>query len=1148
MIDQIVSYFTSVFTKFASDLYIGNLSKTLKLLVECYVRALEGGNVQTKLGAIEFLSKIVPSLHSSRSSSHSPHSAMDIPFLRLFSDIFLFIDAIDESNDFQVSDEMQTKIYKSICNFLKVVEKSHILDDACNKVTRSKVCGICIDYYSTKAKSRPERQMNGRIFQIVVKLIVNFAANNSALLTRIVDLLEDLLKNQVVLKFDENSDNFRPYLESLTLLLSLFHNGSEKISLMTIFEEKDFTTIFQSKGDSPSIPAKRQKTGSHDENSTGKINAKSFIETCNSNNKLIGLIVKILTSKIDHPHHAFVVAGVLFSEISFSLSDDKVELVPFYSHLSKHVLALLMSLTNYQSSMMNTEATFYFAGFFRHSMALTWPDRFFDSNQMIIASGIISLPWLQIHSSSGFADLRLPPSLSRTLLQSSSKFQYELFQLISIEVLALLPKEVCPQWRCSVFKSFLLEKSTKKELIVNTLNYFSVLLHILGPSSNSMVYEALHEMVKKTNEDVEVLQSLSANLGNLACVISRKSTLVRSHGSVDISCECQLIGDKAQLRLEEEKKSASSRAVDSAMFIPLTAKLSQVENTQVKINFAKSVKQLFSHLSFTHDNSIVLFEQYCLKLLGDDNSTVRLNFASSLLSIEDVSEKLREVVVSYVEQLEEKAFSSVQTLSNLRAISNMIMNSKDNVFSSLLAFMVKRSLAKLSENTVANRFSGACAEMFLSDAILHRNSERPFMTFVECSSELSELLSTCLLAITANGQKAANGDRSRARRRGIVGCHHLLDSLCRMFKFCDRDRCLSIILPTVLPRLVISGSCEMQLKLSTLELVTDMMSTTPKHLIIDNVISIWSYVLCHASTTEAIENANSVVKEVTKQNLDDLVARDSQKACFFLASKLGSNAKQAIKALRFLAEHDQQGGQKIGESQFVEFLSQRLLGILLFLDTQFNSQWVSQNDKLNQVVSLVQLLQIMGANNVNTVCVKLLATLRIILKLKTRKILESALKAWALFVKFLEPDNLTQLLPQILVSLLPLAKMFPGYVDGIFENVFSPHRLTTIVQKCIDDISFIVVDCPELVRHLKTVPKFEEIKRSPKAFVAACSRGCANESSEVRLMALNRLKTYLTGNQSSLVASISSNQLEYEWGPAISQLLRCCHDADINVR
>jgi hypothetical protein len=92
-------------------------------------------------------------------------------------------------------------------------------------------------------------------------------------------------------------------------------------------------------------------------------------------------------------------------------------------------------------------------------------------------------------------------------------------------MLCALPKNLTPQWRIQIITKCVRDESDE-ELRIFALKYLPLLIHFLGVSSNSLVFQLIHPAMNE-EKSLNVLKSYADLLNMICCLISRKTIIIR---------------------------------------------------------------------------------------------------------------------------------------------------------------------------------------------------------------------------------------------------------------------------------------------------------------------------------------------------------------------------------------------------------------------------------------------------------------------------------------------------------------------------------------------------------------------------------------------------------------------------------------------
>ena len=129
----------------------------------------------------------------------------------------------------------------------------------------------------------------------------------------------------------------------------------------------------------------------------------------------------------------------------------------------------------------------------------------------------------------------------------------------------------------------------------------------------------------------------------------------------------------------------------------------------------------------------------------------------------------------------------------------------------------------------------------------------------------------------------------------------------------------------------------------------------------------------------------------------------------------------------------------------------RLLGVLAFFN--FVLMYGDNDEKQLALQSLISLMQLMGPAHVTVVRLKIMAILRLGMKIEGSKMAELCCLGWNCFVRNVDLKTLGPLLGQILVTLFPFLDKFGDKVAAIFKFLI-------IENKYASFLSFVIIIIP----------------------------------------------------------------------------------------
>ena len=146
--------------------------------------------------------------------------------------------------------------------------------------------------------------------------------------------------------------------------------------------------------------------------------------------------------------------------------------------------------------------------------------------QTIVA--YLSLPWLSQETNPYDLDLfkdKIFKQISLSLIQNTDRNILNSIKKKVIQLICLIPKSVCDQWRVQLLTKCIRQESDE-EIRICALQYLPYLFYFLGVSANSLVFQLVQPAISQENS-LNVLKQYATLLGNICCLISRKCVVLR---------------------------------------------------------------------------------------------------------------------------------------------------------------------------------------------------------------------------------------------------------------------------------------------------------------------------------------------------------------------------------------------------------------------------------------------------------------------------------------------------------------------------------------------------------------------------------------------------------------------------------------------
>ncbi|CAH1797711.1 unnamed protein product [Owenia fusiformis] len=680
---------------------------------------------------------------------------------------------------------------------------------------------------------------------------------------------------------------------------------------------------------------------------------------------------------------------------------------------------------------------------------------------------------------------------------------------------------------------------TRANVRMAGIKAFPLILHLLGPNANHLVYDLLHNLM--TDKSPVVLSALATIAGPLACVVSRKAVLQRPLSCKDgkIYCNISLICLCCEENSDGSNVSsprARPKLVDPAMFLPFLQLLTATRD--IKLGLTQSLSKMFGHIEVRSNNqATVNMLNSCLNLIEDPDYQTRVEFSK---------------VVQFLlgDSSSESASETDQLIVTKLA---GIMQSHDHVHPHLLETVI------LTLGQLGRVAEGKLQLVVLISLLKSMISTQPFIAAV-AHEQLRDL---------ANHKHVTLQDLFKRHRKSI--CQFIVDSVydsepssgsgkeplgilhevAILFNYDDVKTFLQSTEIYMLPPLVSKATAKAS---ALIKLIASQLDKTKRQCLTRNTAYIFSYLLCFCQGRPGqYDKALHFLRQETGLELGSLLRLDMQNVENELLLHLSDNYTQMFKGLSMVASYDEleyKGPKDIKtKDQMAAFLQPRLLGFLAYFDSKFLNKTIPWEEKLMALESLISLMKMMGAHYITPVRVKLMATLKIVLRFKEKAFPSVCCRAWECFVKSLDMASLGPMLSQIIVILLPLFNQLPNQVAEIFRFLIVKNRVQ--LEPHFHELYF-MPESRELADINEVLAKFtagHSKRASLQIQISHLLNGVSHESLDVRLRALKKLRQLLHTHQVELHYMVMGKETS---DPVISQLVSAllsgCRESDPTAR
>uniref|UniRef100_A0A0X3Q239 Serine/threonine-protein kinase ATR n=1 Tax=Schistocephalus solidus TaxID=70667 RepID=A0A0X3Q239_SCHSO len=144
-------------------------------------------------------------------------------------------------------------------------------------------------------------------------------------------------------------------------------------------------------------------------------------------------------------------------------------------------------------------------------------------------------------------------------------------------------------------------------------------------------------------------------------------------------------------------------------------------------------------------------------------------------------------------------------------------------------------------------------------------------------------------------------------------------------------------------------------------------------------------------------------------------------------------------ALRAAEGHAEAAVSDVTTMGLTHFLGQHLCGILAFFDCRLLDDESPLEERKRALLSLAIFMDLVGTQPVSRMRAKFIATLKLCLRYKFVEP-NVVVQLWTMFLKMLEPESLSELLPDVGANLVSLYNIAPDRVSEAFANIFVQRR------------------------------------------------------------------------------------------------------------
>uniref|UniRef100_A0AAY5ESI2 Serine/threonine-protein kinase ATR n=1 Tax=Electrophorus electricus TaxID=8005 RepID=A0AAY5ESI2_ELEEL len=719
-------------------------------------------------------------------------------------------------------------------------------------------------------------------------------------------------------------------------------------------------------------------------------------------------------------------------------------------------------------------------------------------------------------------------------------------------LLALLPGEVCVDWRATVYRWALQDNSETER--AGAVRGFPILLHQLGVKSYGLIIEDLMYVNRLQDGSTRVKVEMASITGPLVCCLAKSSRLQLPE---ETSPADMFLSSRICVSATLSERPAPIRASVLTPFLQLLKSTEDCKHNFLcffVLAFIVNIRQICKHIDLAcSDPDTKSLLSALVNLIEDPQQDVRLVFSQNiknLLESWNGDGFLKELLVSRLKE----AYTNAKTTRNNELKNTLILTTGEigrAAEGNLVSFALLRLLhCLLSRSTQVSVVAYTEIQALATSRGLKLQSffnqyRNPVCQFLVESLHARHV--TALRSTPDQSSEALLEEAAHQREMAL----DILSHVAHVFDFPDLNRFLNRTLQVLLPYLAAKASPTASALIRT---IAKQLNVNRREILISNFKYIFSHLVC-SCTKEELERAFHYLKNETEIELGSLLRQDFQGLHNELLLRLGEHYQQVFNGLAILAsfasnDDPYQGPREITTPEHMAYyLQPKLLGILAFFNMQLLSSSAGEKDRKKMALnSLVALMKMMGSKHISSVRVKMMTTLRTGLRYK-EDFPELCCQTWDCFVRCLDSSYLGPLLSHVIVALLPLISIQPKETAAIMHYLIVENRKE--VEDFLHEIYFLP-DHPELKDVNKVLQDYRKQTSKSTDLQTALQlsmRAIQHENVDVRIHALTSLKEMMYKNQGALLKRVlDSETVEPVISQLVTALLRGCQDVNPEAR
>eukprot|EP00794_Sanderia_malayensis_P008013 gene8012-8872_t len=705
---------------------------------------------------------------------------------------------------------------------------------------------------------------------------------------------------------------------------------------------------------------------------------------------------------------------------------------------------------------------------------------------------------------------------------------------MAIRMLLQLPNDEHELWKIQIFRIAL--TNTNKDIQLMAIQYLPMFLSKIGVPGHCLVDEEVAHLLR-LNSPV-ILQLLASTCGVMACSLSGQCQVEIHNNKNDFVMEsnsslnkfttngCSLICEHCDGGKQE------ARMVNVRIFKAFFQLLKPDSSKKVKLSFIRNLRRLMNHIANEKEPVSItspLWSAY-LELMTDRDLIIRLNFSNVI----DAFVKRKDLI--HIQQLlvnrVKEYFLTASNHEDLKVLETIIitLGSIGKAAQDDLLLVVVISLL---ECVITQRQSiGAVAfDQVKAVARQHNISCQEFM--------VKYRLQICDFLINKFRETLMKGNDHNS----II---EMISEISNVLEFKDQNAFLQNNLKVLLPRIIRYADKSSSI---ILRIIAKKLNINRREMLFYNFKFSFSYLVRNCSGSE-LEKTLKYLQTETDVELGSLLLSECQSVFNQLLLYLSVNKEQVFTGLNILAHNDStyHGPKEIkNNKQMAEFLKPKLLGVLAFFN--FILTYGEIEERCLALQSLVSLMQLMGPLHITAVRLKVMAVIRLGMKIQQQNVAELCCSAWHYFVHNVDLKTLGPLLGQITVTLFLFLDTFPRKTAEIFKFLVVENKST--MKEYFKDIYFMpdhealkdinkVLESSHAV--IKTIVDF-------KSQLVMAINGSLNEYTDVKKYALKKLIQLLSKHQNYLQELILSSETVHPViTKLVSMLVNSCKESDEDIR